>query len=129
MAGIKHSVTSDGRYLVLKGKLWRLGNPDVERRETARLVKAPMDARRAVKDAKGAGNRDAEFEAHRRVDEAGRARPRLVDDGAPDFNRHAVKNTPYAGRYSKAAIRLICRDATILQASGPGDACGGRQVP
>nr|WP_029082539.1 hypothetical protein [Bradyrhizobium sp. th.b2] len=103
---MKHPVTPDGRYFVVKGKLWRLSNPDIEPRDRVRLVKALMDARRAAKDAKNAGDRDVELEAHRRVDEAkrslGERGPVWWDDGAPDYNRHAVKNTPYAGWYAKA---------------------------
>ncbi len=98
-------MTPDGRYFLVKGKLWRLSDPDIEPRERARLVQRLMDARRSVKDAKRAGDPNAELEAHRRVDEAKRALgergPVWWDDGAPDFNRHAVKNTPYAGWYSK----------------------------
>lgn len=100
MAGIRHPVTPDGRYFVVKGKLWRLSDPGIEPGKRARLVRALMDARRAVKEAKCAGDRNAELEAHRRVDEAKRALgergPVWWDDGAPDFNRHAVKHTPYA---------------------------------
>ncbi|WXD01313.1 hypothetical protein WDM24_20565 [Bradyrhizobium sp. 27S5] len=103
---MKHPVTPDGRYFVVKGKLWRLSNPDIEPRARVRLVKALMDARRAAKDAKNAGDRDVELEAHRRVDEAkrslGERGPVWWDDGAPDYNRHAVINTPYAGWYAKA---------------------------
>jgi hypothetical protein len=105
MAGIRHPVTPDGRYFVVRGKLWRLSNPNIEPCERARLVKALMDARRAVKDAKSAGDHDVESEAHRRVDEAkrglGERGPVWWDDGAPDYNRHAVKNTPYADWYNK----------------------------
>jgi hypothetical protein len=39
-------------------------------REKSRLVKDLMAARRAIKDAKGAGDHGAESEAHRMVDEA-----------------------------------------------------------
>jgi len=105
MAGIKHPVTPDGRYFVVKGRLWRLSDPEIEPRKRVRLVKALMDARRAIKDAKSGGDRDAELEAHRRVDEAkrglGERGPVWWGDGAPDFNRHLVKNTPYAAWYSK----------------------------
>ena len=27
MAGLKHPVTPDGRYFVVRGKLWQLANP------------------------------------------------------------------------------------------------------
>ena len=56
-----------------------------------------MDARRAVKDAKsGWGDLN---HARAGVDAAkvalGERGPVWWDDGAPDFNRHMAKNTPY----------------------------------
>ena len=45
MAGIRHPVTPDGRYFVVKGKLWRLSNPGIEPGKRARLVQMLMDAR------------------------------------------------------------------------------------
>ena len=66
-----------------------------------------MVARRAVKRAKNAGDQDAEAAAHRLVDKAkrslGERGPVWWKDGAPDFNRRAAKNSPYAGWY--AALR------------------------
>ena len=109
MAGIRHPVTSDGRYFVVKGKLWRLSDPGIEPGKRARLVLTLMDARCAVKDAKSAGDRNAELDAHRQVDEAKRALgergPVWWEDGAPAFKRHAAKNTPYADWYSKSRSR------------------------
>jgi hypothetical protein len=103
MTGLKHPVTPDGRYFVVRGKLWRMSDPNIDPRERSRLVKDLMAARRAVKDAKRAGDPGAENEAHRMVDEAKRALgergPVWWKDGAPDFNRHAVKNTQYADWY------------------------------
>jgi hypothetical protein len=52
MTGIKHPVRPDGRYVVVKGKLWRFSDPEVDSHERVRLIKKLMDARRAVKDAK-----------------------------------------------------------------------------
>lgn len=99
-------MTPDGRYFVVKGKLWRLSNPKLEPREKARFVKELMNARRAVKDAKASGSLEAEAAAHRIVDEMkrslGERGPVWWDDGAPDLNRHAVKSTPYAAWYVKA---------------------------
>jgi hypothetical protein len=57
-----------------------------------------MHARRAVRDAKG----DAEKLAQARVavqaakEALGERGPVWWTDGAPDYNRHLVKNTPYA---------------------------------
>lgn len=57
-----------------------------------------MDARRAVKSAK-AGQGDMKL-ARAAVDVAkvalGERGPVWWEDGAPDFNRHKAKNTPYA---------------------------------
>lgn len=57
-----------------------------------------MDARRAVKEAKR-GNGELKA-ARARVDSAkvavGESGPVWWSDGAPDLNRHLVKNTPYA---------------------------------
>jgi hypothetical protein len=107
MAGLKHPVTPDGRYFVVRGKLWRMSDPDLDPQERSRLVKELMGARRAVKHAKAAGDRDAEADAHRLVDQAkrglGERGPVWWTDDAPDFNRHTVKNSPYAGWY--AALR------------------------
>jgi hypothetical protein len=104
MAGLKHPVTPDGRYFVVRGKLWRMSDPDLDPREKSRLVRELMAARRAVKDAKGANDRDAQSEAHRLVDDAKRALgergPVWWTDGAPDLNRQAIKNTPYADWYA-----------------------------
>ncbi|MBR0799811.1 hypothetical protein JQ615_31015 [Bradyrhizobium jicamae] len=109
MSGLKHPVTPDGRYFVVREKLWRMGDPDIEPREKARLVKELMDARRSVKAAKAAGDRDAEAEAHRAVDEIkrdlGERGPAWWSDGSPDYNRHAVKNTPYAEWYAETKRR------------------------
>lgn len=100
MPGLKHPVTPDGRYFVVRGKLWRMSDPQLPPHDKARLVKLLMDARRAVKEAKKARDPDAEATAHRNVDAAkrslGERGPVWWKDGAPDFNRHAVKNTPYA---------------------------------
>src|ERR1700712_1559506 len=100
MAGLKHPVTPDGRYFVVKGKLWRMSNPALPPRRRFALVHELMDARRAVKNAKSDGDQNAEALAHRAVDKAkialGERGPVWWTDGAPDLNRHAVKNTPYA---------------------------------
>ncbi|MDQ7996917.1 MAG: hypothetical protein AAGC76_13850 [Luteibacter sp.] len=68
------------------------------------MVHELMDARRAVKTAKA--NRDEEglAAARRAVDSAkrglGERGPVWWTDGAPDLNRHLVKNTPYADWFS-----------------------------
>lgn len=93
-------LTPDGRYIVVRGRLWRAANPHLPESERQRLVGALMDARRAVGAAKRTRDRTAEDAAHADVDAAktalGERGPVWWDDGAPDWNRHLVKNTPYA---------------------------------
>ncbi len=93
---MKYPVTPDGRYFVVRGRLWRMANPDLEEEERVRLVKRLMSARRAVRNAKAAKNHDAETAAHRAVDEVKRALgergPVWWKDGAPDLNRRMQKH-------------------------------------
>jgi len=93
-----HPSTPDGRYFVVRGRLWRLSNPALDEATRAELVFELMSARRAVRDAKG--DRVATQVARRRVDDAktklGERGPVWWDDGAPDYNRHMVSKTPYA---------------------------------
>ncbi|MHC2623988.1 hypothetical protein ACVIW2_006020 [Bradyrhizobium huanghuaihaiense] len=123
MAGLKHPVTPDGRYFVVRGKLWRMSDPTLAPGDKARLVKQLMDARRAVKTAKAAKDPEAEAAAHRLVDQTerglGERGPVWWKDGTPDFNRHAVKNTPYADWYA----------GSRRQASDDRNACSQSQAP
>jgi hypothetical protein len=96
--------TPDGRYLVVRGRLWRASNPHLDPATRERLVHELMDARRAVRDALRASDRDAERVARERVDAAkvalGERGAVWWDDGAPDLNRHLARNTPYADWYA-----------------------------
>jgi len=97
---LQHPVTPDGRYFVVKGRLWRLANPELPEGEKSALVSELMRARREVKAAKQEGDVEAEAAAHRDADAAkhalGERGPVWWTDGDPDLNRHLVKNTPYA---------------------------------
>lgn len=97
---LQHPVTPDGRYFVVKGRLWRLANPALPDAEKATLVSRLMTARRAVKTARQSGDATAEAAAHDDVDAAkhllGERGAVWWSDGAADLNRHMVKNTPYA---------------------------------
>ena len=66
-----------------------------------KLVGELMDARRAVGAAMKSGDSKEEKSARARVHAAkvalGERGPPWWSDGAPDYNRHLVKNTPYAG--------------------------------
>jgi hypothetical protein len=102
---VKHPVTPDGRYFVVRGRLWRMAKPGLGQVQRDDLVHKLMAARRAVRDAKKGADRDAEAAAHKAVDEVKRALgergPVWWNDGAPDLNRHMAKNTPYADWYEK----------------------------
>lgn len=102
---MKYPVTPDGRYFVVRGRLWRMANPDLEDDERARLVSRLMTARRAVRQAKANADAAVEATAHRAVDRAKRALgergPVWWKDGARDLNRHMAKNTPYAAWYAE----------------------------
>jgi hypothetical protein len=104
MAGLKHPVTPDGRYFVVRGKLWRLANPGLSAAVRSALVRELMAARSAVRSAKLSKDLTAEAAAHHAVDAAkrklGERGPVWWTDGSPDLNRQMVKNTPYASWHS-----------------------------
>jgi hypothetical protein len=95
-----YPTTPDGRYFVVRGRLWRTSNPALAPDLREKLVKELMLARRAVATARRTGDPDAETAAHAAVDHAkvalGERGPVWWDDGAPDLNRHMARNTPYA---------------------------------
>jgi hypothetical protein len=103
-ASPQYPVTPDGRYFVVRGRLWRTSNPDLAPEQRQAWVDRLMKARRQVGIAKKAGDRDAERDARTAVDEAKRALgergPVWWTDGAPDLNRRMVANTPYATWYA-----------------------------
>lgn len=89
--------TPDGRYFVVRGRLWRKSNPGLSPDQRERLVRQLMDARRSLRGQRPA---DVRLEARRAVDDAKRALgergPVWWTDGAPDYNRKMARNTPYA---------------------------------
>jgi hypothetical protein len=92
--------TPDGRYIIVRGRLWRTADPGLSDECREALVKALMDARREVGSAKRTGDREAEAGAHDRVDAAkhglGERGPIWWSDGAPDLTRHLARTTIYA---------------------------------
>ena len=94
-----HPVTPDGRYFVVRGRLWRMSNPALPAGERDALVKQLMDARRAVSVTRRQGDRIGEDQAHAAADAAKRALgergPVWWVDGEPDLNRHMARNSPY----------------------------------
>lgn len=110
-------ITPDGRYIVVRGRLWRAANPalSVERRDA--LVRELMTARRAVREALRSGDAIALADARAAVNAAkvslGERGPVWWTDGAEDFNRHLVKNSPYAEWYGRLAPLDIAGEPTF----------------
>ena len=91
-----YPTTPDGRYFVVRGRLWRTTNPALSPEEKALLVKALMAARREVGRARKAAG-EAVDAAKVALGERG---PVWWTDGAPDLNRHMARTTPYADWYA-----------------------------
>ncbi len=93
--------TPDGRYIVVRGRLWRASNPHLPESERVQLVAALMMARRQLR---GRGAPQARTDARAAVDAAkvglGERGPVWWTDGAADFNRCLVRNTPYAAWFA-----------------------------
>ena len=100
-------VTPDGRYVVVRGRLWRRSDPALDPERRQELVEELMDARRAKGAALRAGDDAAREAARQRVEAAKRALgehgPVWWDDGAPDLTRHLARTTPYADWWSQQA--------------------------
>ena len=81
-------VTPDGRYLVVRGRLWRRTDPRLDEATRTSLVHDLMEARRAKKTALAADDAAAVEDARARVDAAktllGERGPVWWDDDAPD---------------------------------------------
>lgn len=110
-----HPATPDGRYFVVAGRLWRMSNPALDPAVRQALVDQLMAARRQVGLARKAGHADDERAARAAVDQAKRALgergPVWWSDGAPDFNRKMVTNTPYAPWYAALPAAVAASDA------------------
>ena len=106
MSSDRYPVTPDRRYFVVRSRLWRRANPSIPPNLKQSLVSDLMAARRAVRDATDDSERKA---ARAAVDKAkhalGERGPVWWDDGAPDYNRHLVKNTPYAEWFAAFAVK------------------------
>lgn len=73
----KHPTTPDGRYFVVRGRLWRCSNPNLPQARRTELV-CELSAARA------------------RVQASKVERGPAWWGSDPDYNRFLVKNTPYA---------------------------------
>ena len=96
-----YPVTPDGRYFVVRGRLWRCTNPQLDeatrRRLTSELMQARSAVRRALRDADQAALAQARQRVHAAKVALGERGPVWWSDGAPDYNRRLARNTPYRG--------------------------------
>lgn len=104
-----YPTTPDGRYFVVRGRLWRCSNPALDENTRQSLVVQLMAARSAVRAALKSGVDDQLRQARTRVDWAknglGERGPTWWGDGSPDYNRKMVKNTPYADWYMALPVQ------------------------
>ena len=95
-----YPTTPDGRYFVVRGRLWRCSNPALSPEDRQQWTAALMRARRAKGVAIRAGHLQVREAARQQVDEAkialGERGQPWWTDGAPDWSRHMARNTPYA---------------------------------
>lgn len=98
--------TPDGRYIVVRGRLWRATNPHLSEPQRQALVDQLMMARRAVARALKRKDREGLAAARTDVQAAkvglGERGPVWWTDGAPDLNRRLARNTPYAAWFAAA---------------------------
>jgi hypothetical protein len=102
---MSYPVTPDGRYFVVKGRLWRCTNPALPHVLRKQLVADLMRARRQKAVAKREDDTEKVEAARNAINVAKQKLGERGDvwwkDGAPDLNRFLVKNTPYADWFSK----------------------------
>lgn len=96
---MKYPVTPDGRYFVVRNRLWRCTNPALPAGERQRWTRELMLARAAVGRALRAEDaedlRAARAAVHAAKLALGERGEPWWDDGAPDFNRRMARNTHY----------------------------------
>ncbi|NJO78864.1 MAG: hypothetical protein HC827_10280 [Cyanobacteria bacterium RM1_2_2] len=101
---MNYPITPDGRYFVVKGRLWRCSNPNLNEQTRLEKVRALMQGRRAVKQALQQSDMNSLAIARQQVNEAkialGERGAVWWKDGAPDYTRRMVEKTPYAEWYA-----------------------------
>lgn len=110
-----HPQTPDGRYFVVRGRLWRCTNPNMDAEQAQAWTRALMQARRAVRAALLANDASGLVVARANVHAAkcalGERGPAWWTDNAPDYNRNMVRNTPYnvwyEGVLAQAASNVV----------------------
>ena len=113
--------TPDGRYFVVRGRLWRTSNPNLGKDERERLVRELMSARRSVRHA--AGDPVETATARAAVEAAkvalGERGPVWWDDGAPDENRRMARTTSYAAWFAITGANRATERLSLTRARLP----------
>jgi hypothetical protein len=110
-----YTPTPDRRYYVVLGRLWRLSNPGLDEKTHRRLVDELMLAKRAIRDGQDSVQRiTARLKADAAKRALGERGPVWWTDGAPDYHRCLVMNTPYASWFTG-------HDCSVAAASAPGE--------
>jgi hypothetical protein len=97
---LHYPITPDGRYFVVRGRLWRCSNPNLPSPIREKLTHELMAARRAKQTAMRLQHTDARQAAKDQIDAAkvalGERGDVWWDDGSPDLNRKMARTTRYA---------------------------------
>jgi hypothetical protein len=99
---VTYPVTPDGRYFVVRGRLWRCSNPALPEATRQTLVNELMAARRGIRTHRS--NPEKLQQARAQVQAAkvalGERGPVWWEDGAPSYNKTMAVNTPYGEWFS-----------------------------
>jgi len=102
-------VTPDGRYSVVRGRLWRMSDPNLNeyerRRLKAQLGRARVRGRVAHLGGDDVEVRELRLEIDRIKRALGERGPVWWADDAPDYNGRMVTATPYASWWSQSTPR------------------------
>lgn len=101
---MKHPTTPDGRYFVVRGRLWRCTNPLLDPEQRGILVRRLMAGWSAKRQANKLEDTEKRDLAMQSINDAkialGERGPVWWTDGAPDYNRHMARTTPYANWFA-----------------------------
>lgn len=91
--------TKDGRYIVVRRRLWRKSNPNLSAETRQQLVNELMTQRRNKRRAIKLGDSKLHAETKHKINEVkialGERGPVWWDDGQPDYTRKMLYSTPY----------------------------------
>lgn len=102
-----YPVTPDGHFFVSKGRLWRCTDPSLDDTTQRTAVKALMQARRAVRDARDeASTRAARRKVQAAKEVLGERGPVWWSDGSPDEGGKHPRNSIYAAWWASLDAQM-----------------------